>query len=656
MPYPPIPTSDYFGYATAVLVWTPGNDPINVATIPLQPRTASGARIWITGPSYVPGFDLFPQGGTATDVYNFPYWGLVDLVVAMAGEFGIPSPGWINAAHLNGVQVLGSIVTYHQSVYNDFVSNVLKDPNRYILQLAEIASYYGFDGWFIDIEPNYPPTSQLQGFLESLTAAMHEKVPGSIVMFYSPYYPQLTSDNAVFFQVPASSTEPERYITDALFLDYGWTESSLKNSASYAENPLKRSPLEVYGGINVALPQNQFDSWKQVQYAVKAGVSAALWGAGWPFQTAGETEPGRERLARFWFGPRSQRSQPQSGLAAVIEPRAVPATLPFCTSFNSGRGRMFQSAVGDTGTNGGYPWSDMGLQDVLPSYWGLQPKGSGKNASRFSWDLTQYAAYDGGSSLLVSADAGAAAGDAAVFALFATSFPTGSGLRVRMVVENAKPPNPLALALGLVFQGSNQMTLLVPGPEASSFASIPLGQDYTTGALVDPSQNEPAGSFTSFDYTLPMATNDQTLSRIFLLACAPNAGAATGTLARLVLAPAGRLDTPPGQVQEMALDPNWQANSKGIPCMNGTLTWDRPAAGNPNIPVRSYDVSWVNVNGTQYWLDRVTVPMYVLSDFFYTMDAGSNSDQGRFVVQAIGMNGAALTVAEAASIEFTWKT
>lgn len=56
--------------------------------------------------------DDIPTGKQLQTMYNFRHWNCVDIFVYFShANVAPPPPGWINAAHRHGVQVLGTIMT-----------------------------------------------------------------------------------------------------------------------------------------------------------------------------------------------------------------------------------------------------------------------------------------------------------------------------------------------------------------------------------------------------------------------------------------------------------------------------------------------------------------------------------------------------------------
>jgi mannosyl-glycoprotein endo-beta-N-acetylglucosaminidase len=63
----------------------------------------------------------------------------------------IPPPGWTNAAHRNGVPVLGTFIT-EWDAGAEACTKIFESTATaavFASKLVEIAKYYGFDGWLV---------------------------------------------------------------------------------------------------------------------------------------------------------------------------------------------------------------------------------------------------------------------------------------------------------------------------------------------------------------------------------------------------------------------------------------------------------------------------------------------------------------------------
>jgi hypothetical protein len=165
-------------------------------------------------------------------------------------------------------------------------------------------------------------------------------------------------------------------------------------------------------------------------------------------------------------------------VAAVVPLHLAASELPFVTNFNSGHGRLFYI--------GGYQmsraaaelwvvhWGNMSAQDILPSYryWA-------NAASPFQAHLCHDSAYDGGSSLLLQADAGGAEDDSTTFTLFDVSLtiPTTGTLTVALSTPAAAP----------------NVTVLLAGPSGSPVSFTVAASDIHATLPPDTLLNVPSG-------------------------------------------------------------------------------------------------------------------------------------------------------------------
>lgn len=96
-----------------------------------------------------------------------------------AFEFGmmnLPNAAYTNAAHKNGVLSLGCI--FLPRAYQSWRTLIQRDEEGnfpYADKLVEIAEYYGFDGWFVNLEGSDTPTGEAKTELAAMLKYMRDK-------------------------------------------------------------------------------------------------------------------------------------------------------------------------------------------------------------------------------------------------------------------------------------------------------------------------------------------------------------------------------------------------------------------------------------------------------------------------------------------------
>jgi endo-beta-N-acetylglucosaminidase D len=339
--------------------WEPGSDAWNVASIPLRERPPADAPASPWAPEaqdpaiklihchdmmggYVPDLDLYPQGVDSSAIYNFNYWQYVDTFVYFSHHrVTIPPPGWTNAAHRSGVRLLGTFIT--GTTDDEDVLALVEEPSPNVFPMAEtlsaMAEYYGFDGWFFNIETKLPFMSpvcdacdKLARFIGSLRGALQAKNPAAQVIWYD----SVTASGSVAYQNSLTS-ENELYFdnSDGLFTNYWWSTDpnypTPEKSAALAGD----RRYDVYTGTDVwgrgTYAGGGFTTYIALSAIAEAGTSAALFAPGWTYEKASDTKP---------FGPREDR----------LRRRATPARRkgslrPSC-SFGRRRNSRSRRAAG----------------------------------------------------------------------------------------------------------------------------------------------------------------------------------------------------------------------------------------------------------------------------------------------------------------------
>ncbi|XP_049523835.1 cytosolic endo-beta-N-acetylglucosaminidase-like [Dermacentor silvarum] len=270
----------------------------------------------------------FIHGCDARHVYRFHHWQIIDTFIYYSHHLvTIPPPGWISAAHKHGVKVLGTF-----SLDKDRVSAISVVTNfgpaaasLVASQLAHLASVGRFDGWLISIgcKVDRSRVPSLKILLKAITTEVHKAVPGSLVIWYDAVdvdgkaepHNELNEKNSCFLD-----------LCDGIFLNFRWTEAMLQKSAQLAGD----RKADVYAGVDVYARDTPypggFEMYKAVQLARKCGLSAAVFAAGWVYETKEKMKFGKNQY-RLWKFPDDCCSEWR-----LTKP---PLSTSFCQGFGS---------------------------------------------------------------------------------------------------------------------------------------------------------------------------------------------------------------------------------------------------------------------------------------------------------------------------------
>ena len=424
----PLPGQPYASYwfPSTILDWDPATDPdapFNRGSIPLAARFSNpdfnvNAHAHV-GEGRVQALVAFAptsfnpsQGSPTIDYYATNYWQYMDQLVFWGGSAGeglilAPNPTVIDAAHRNGVPVLGNVYLPPTAFggqiqwVHDFVQH---DANGVFLvadKMIEAAQYYGFDGWFINQETaggDAGLASDMQAMLEYFHAHSNLLITWYDAMTSTGavgWQNQLDAQNQMFFQ------DGSTLVSDDFFLNFNWTAARLTSSATLATS-LGRSPYELYAGIDVeSNGYNSPVSWNAVFPEGQPHVtSIGFYRPEWTYNSSTGLDDFYTRDNKFWVGQNHDPSNTDTtaawkGVANYIPANSAITSLPFVTNFNTGQGSHY--AI-DGETLSTVPWNNLSLQDVLPTWrWILRSSGTPLGVGLI-WDD----AYWGGTSLSVS--------------------------------------------------------------------------------------------------------------------------------------------------------------------------------------------------------------------------------------------------------------
>ncbi|XP_010577011.1 PREDICTED: LOW QUALITY PROTEIN: cytosolic endo-beta-N-acetylglucosaminidase, partial [Haliaeetus leucocephalus] len=378
------PVSFFLSSLEELLAWQPdSNDDFNVSAVPLaqrQPSLRSKRPRTLVCHDMRGGYleDRFIQGSATHNPYVFYHWRYIDIFVYFSHHtVTIPPVCWTNAAHRNGVPVLGTFITEWtdgEKLCEAFLAGGEEAYHAVSKQLARIAQHYRFDGWLVNVENTLSAAAvrNLPHFLRHLTAQVHSAVPGGLVIWYDSvlqngalrWQNELNEENRVFFDA-----------CDGLFTNYNWKEEHLERTRGLA-GPRH---TDVYVGVDVFARGDVigggFDTDKSLRLIRQHDLSAAIFAPGWVYEHLG-AENFLHNENKFW------------SLLAEYLPTHSICTLPLATSFSLGMGtsRFLAGKEEEAG-----PWYDLSAQEIQPLYM--------EHEGRLSTSCCLQDAWCGGSSL-----------------------------------------------------------------------------------------------------------------------------------------------------------------------------------------------------------------------------------------------------------------
>ncbi|KAG2361265.1 glycoside hydrolase family 85 protein [Suillus spraguei] len=360
--------------------------------------------------------------------YTFNFWHLCDTFVYFSHHrITIPPSGWINAAHRQGVKMLGTLI-FEGSGQGDCLQLIVGCPQadagpilrtnsipisrHYASVLAELARQRGFDGYLLNVEcplRGGPEQARaLAGWILLLRSELVTKV--------GPHAQAIWYDSVVFngqmrWQDRLNSLNLPFFLSsDAFFTNYTWPPSFPALTAQYfmsldpalIGDDAKGSPISsvkslqsIFTGVDVwgrgSHGGGGFGSYRAMTHIdpQSLGLSVALFGQAWTWESE-QDKPGWnwdqwwEYERKLWIGPADpqevvpvpdaprRRGEPECphGAFKPVSSFFVHATPPdpsklvFYTSFSPGVGRSwFVEGVNILQTEDG--WTDVDKQGSL---------------------------------------------------------------------------------------------------------------------------------------------------------------------------------------------------------------------------------------------------------------------------------------------------
>ncbi|KAG4067212.1 hypothetical protein HA402_000203 [Bradysia odoriphaga] len=228
--------------------------------------------------------DRFITGSRKWDDYRFYHWAGIDYFCYFSHEYiTIPTLPWINAAHNNGVKILGTVIV-ESSRGRILLNEILKSRtymNDVVESLVLVAKTCQFEGWLLNVECSLDEDQipMLKDFVDNLTFRMHQEVPDGMVLWYDSiietgalsWQNELNNKNKSFFD-----------LCDGILINYTWNEKNLERTVQIIDEKggdvhKVFIGIDVWGRGQLAKFQSHVTLAKIKKYDFSVGIFAPAW-------------------------------------------------------------------------------------------------------------------------------------------------------------------------------------------------------------------------------------------------------------------------------------------------------------------------------------------------------------------------------------------
>ena len=381
----------------------------------------------------------------------------------------IPNAAQIDAAHRNGALALGYIGPNDGSISTGYYFTMQNPDGSYPVgnKMVDLAAYFGFDGWFCDIENT---NINAEDFAPVCLAMKARAKALGMPRFYLLDY-----DNGVSDTGPVQSGAFDCYSPN-----YGWSSSTAQNDISQVESYGLSPFTTLYFGLDIS--NNGETDYSQLNSVAPLVIpsdgvagppvaSIALFTVDAGNGSISSSNTDNANLAAsnvYWTNSTGNpaltpASGQNLGIADFITERSAITSFPFVSRFNVGWSSQFFINGSVSNSN---PWYSLGIQDILPTWewWTKDFNSNNIPSGLLSANYDTNAAFNGGSSLQISGNLGA--NNPTEVRLFKTNLaiPQSSSNYTFSVTYLMVNGSASSLYLGMIFEDNPSSVVWVAAP------------------------------------------------------------------------------------------------------------------------------------------------------------------------------------------------
>ena len=314
--------------------------------------------------------------GSSHPSYTFRHWQCIDGFIYFSHWFvTIPPPCWINAGHRHGCPVYGTIITEAEAgraLLEELLSSQAK-MERCVQQLVNIALYYRFDGWLVNIENELEEeyVKKLLEFVKLLTDAMHRAMAHAKVLWYDAMTIKGTLEwqNAL---TPLNKPFFDR--CDGIWINYLWKEGDPNRIRDAAGDRWR----DVYLGVDCfgrgTYGGGGLNTYVGIEAAKNAALNVGLFAPAWPYEHFKDGDEERleaqannalKEMYRSWYAFDEEFWYRIDRVNSRRRPTIT--MLPFSTDFSVGEGSAYYSSGALVSPD--RPWYNINLQSLQSTPW-----------------------------------------------------------------------------------------------------------------------------------------------------------------------------------------------------------------------------------------------------------------------------------------------
>lgn len=199
--------------------------------------------------------DKYNNGTSQFEEYRFYNWNCIDTFCYFSHNLvTLPTLQYLNAAHKNGVKVLGTLIIEGTSGYKALHREILSSKDRVehvVKSLVDLSKRLKFEGWLLNIETvvEVEQIPMLKHFVELLTSKIHKEIPNGKVIWYDSV---LATDGKLLWQNELNQQNEAFFtLSDGIFTNYNWSIQQLERTSKLIDTKYPNRRQDVFFGIDV---------------------------------------------------------------------------------------------------------------------------------------------------------------------------------------------------------------------------------------------------------------------------------------------------------------------------------------------------------------------------------------------------------------------